>query len=373
MKHTILVVEDSISVAEAIKNLLAISGYNVFMASNGKEGLQIMAENKPHLILSDIMMPIMDGIEFYKQVRGRSEWDQIPFVFLTAYGQKEDQRRAKKMGVDDYIVKPFASEDLLAIVEGKLARMEAILQVTFKQKLDYIRDEIVKALAHEFRTPITKIQGYNELILNKSYNDDDQLNSFAEQIRDSSSRLETSIEEFITMTRFELLATSQDGSNEFHKVDACVLAQIAVNKVRKLAWKKEINLHFTEPEEIFLIFVSQNDICEALYHLLRNAIKFSPNNGHVYFDLLLEAENVVFKVRDFGPGIDQDQLAKIFEKFYQINRVELEQQGIGLGLSIAKLATEKNKGTIQVDSRKGEGTTFQLAFPLCKASEEITD
>lgn len=100
-----------------------MSGYDVLSAINGKDALDVLTKNKlPDIILSDIMMPVMDGYSFYSHVSENPKWNKIPFIFITAKSSPEDIRFAKKLGVDDYIIKPFKGEDLLATIEGKLKR-----------------------------------------------------------------------------------------------------------------------------------------------------------------------------------------------------------------------------------------------------------
>lgn len=369
MKYTILIVEDSISVLEALRGLLVASGYEVMTAFNGREALDQLPNQKPHLIISDIMMPVMDGREFFKRLRSCSDWNDIPFIFLTARGQGSEVREAKKLGVDDYLVKPFSSEDLLAIVEGKLQRMRGIMQHAYHQKLNYIRDEIVKALSHELKTPLTKIQGYVELIMSKAYADENQLSTFAKEILLGSRRLEEIVEEFITIARFELQANRDIDMTDVGTVDVTDLAHHAVQKVQSVCERRGVHLNFAEPPEPLFIRVMASEVCEALYHILLNAIKFSEQGSEVNFLILPENSDAVFTIQDFGPGIDSEHLAKIFDKFYQVNRSELEQQGVGLGLTITKIATEKNEGTIQVTSERGEGTTFKLRFPIVQDTD----
>jgi CheY-like chemotaxis protein len=122
-KYRILIVEDNEALLFNTKLKLEMSGYDVLSAINGQDALNVLAKNPPpHIILSDIMMPIMDGYSFYSKVSENPTLNKIPFIFITAKSSPEDIRFAKKLGVDDYIIKPFKGEDLLATIEGKLKR-----------------------------------------------------------------------------------------------------------------------------------------------------------------------------------------------------------------------------------------------------------
>ncbi|MFQ6125655.1 MAG: PleD family two-component system response regulator [Candidatus Heimdallarchaeota archaeon] len=124
MNPMILVVDDQLDILVNIKLTLELNNYRVITATNGKEALQLLSdlEAPPDLIISDIMMPKMDGYNFFKMVSANPQWAFIPFIFLSALATPEDVRFGKMLGVDDYLTKPFQEEDLLAIIAGKLAR-----------------------------------------------------------------------------------------------------------------------------------------------------------------------------------------------------------------------------------------------------------
>jgi putative two-component system response regulator len=124
--ETILVVEDNQVLREGIREILAVEGYHVLCASNGKEALQEMSTFNPDLILSDIAMPEMDGFEFLRIVRSRPEWVTIPFLILTARGEKDDVLIGKSLGAEDYLVKPLTRQELLTAVHARLSRAQEI-------------------------------------------------------------------------------------------------------------------------------------------------------------------------------------------------------------------------------------------------------
>ncbi len=115
-KETVLIVEDNLILRSGLQEMLGFEGFRVLSAGNGIEGLALMSNNLPDLILSDISMPIMDGFEFFKRVRARPEWITIPFIFLTARGEREDMMTGRDLGAEDYLVKPLTREELLTVV-----------------------------------------------------------------------------------------------------------------------------------------------------------------------------------------------------------------------------------------------------------------
>ena len=123
---TILVVDDEPVIRESIGDILRLVGYRILSAADGYAALQIIENEVPDLVISDIMMPRMNGYTLYNRIRRNPEWNQIPFIFLTAKGEREDIRYGKEIGADDYLTKPIDPEDLVAAVEGKLIRFSQL-------------------------------------------------------------------------------------------------------------------------------------------------------------------------------------------------------------------------------------------------------
>jgi DNA-binding response OmpR family regulator len=127
---TILVVDDEKDLLEGVRLTLERADYTVLAVSNGFDGLEVLAKQPVDLILSDIAMPIMNGYQFYERVMANPDWVKIPFIFLSARGMNSDIRYGKELGVDDYLIKPFRTADLLAVVRGCLRRAHRVAQAT---------------------------------------------------------------------------------------------------------------------------------------------------------------------------------------------------------------------------------------------------
>jgi putative two-component system response regulator len=153
-QETILIVEDNPILREGLQEMLELEGFGVFTASNGQQALDSMNDRSPDLILSDIAMPIMDGYTFFRSVRERSEWVSIPFVFLTARGEREDVLAGKDMGAEDYLVKPVTREDLITVVNSRLERSHQLHVVQLQQA--YETSLAVLANAIEVRDQYTR-------------------------------------------------------------------------------------------------------------------------------------------------------------------------------------------------------------------------
>ena len=149
MKPLILIVEDNLDLLYNLNLLLESNDYNTITAKNGKEALKILSslENIPDVIISDIMMPEMDGYEFFREISNEPRWNRIPFLFLSARTTPKDIRFGKLLGADDYLTKPFNEKDLLAILSGRIARNKRI------NKLNSIINETFSTMDLEMKIP----------------------------------------------------------------------------------------------------------------------------------------------------------------------------------------------------------------------------
>jgi putative two-component system response regulator len=172
-RETILIVEDNPILREGLQEMLELEGFSVFTAVNGRQALEKMTHADPDLILSDIAMPEMDGYEFFRAVRDRPEWVTIPFVFLTARGEREDVLVGKDMGAEDYLVKPVTHEDLITVVNSRLERSHQ-LHVAQLQKA-YETSLAVLANAIEVRDQYTR--GHVERVMAYAFAIAEHLNS----------------------------------------------------------------------------------------------------------------------------------------------------------------------------------------------------
>jgi putative two-component system response regulator len=143
---TILIVEDNDVMREGLEDLLTIEGYTVVCASNGCQGLAVLEETEPHLILADIAMPEMDGFEFFHAVRKRQEWVTIPFIFLTARAETVDVIAGKELGVEDYLIKPITREELMTAVRSRLERTRQLQMAQLKQAYQASLTALAKAI-----------------------------------------------------------------------------------------------------------------------------------------------------------------------------------------------------------------------------------
>jgi putative two-component system response regulator len=132
-RETLLLVEDNVELRNGLKEILLSEGYTVFAAGNGREAIEQMRLVNPDLILSDITMPEMDGYELFHQIRQMPEGVRIPFIFLTAHGARQEVLRGKKIGIEDYLVKPVTRAELVTTIQSRLARFRELQHAQLSQ------------------------------------------------------------------------------------------------------------------------------------------------------------------------------------------------------------------------------------------------
>jgi two-component system sensor histidine kinase/response regulator len=370
----ILVVEDDSALLEGVRDILELAGYEVYTATNGVEGLEALRRVTPDLILSDIMMPRMDGHQFYEAVRSHSEWLSIPFIFLTAKGEKTDVRLGKRLGADDYITKPFEEEDLLVTVGSKLKR-RAELRSVQDQEMFELRRTILTTLNHEFRTPLTYVTAYADMLQDSEGElSEDQFRDFLRGIQAGSERLRRLVEDFIFLVELETGEARRIHERRRTRLDNLTeLVREAVYRYHGRAAQRPVTLRVEAPPVLPAVVGNADYLRDAIGRLVDNAIKFSqPDGGEVLVRVEADPAETPNRcvrvcVEDHGIGIAAEELPHIFDMFYQINRAKMEQQGSGSGLAIARAIAALHGGSIEVHSRVGEGSTFTLLLPAALA------
>jgi signal transduction histidine kinase len=351
--------------SRAIRSILESEGYTVLTATDGIEALLVMKESRPDLILADIMMPRMDGYALYERVRARPEWIPIPFVFLTARSEREDKLRGKKLGAEDYITKPFDAEELIVTVRSRLGRAQAIHKAS-EASFDQLKNQIVTVLGHELRTPLTYVTGYTDLALEDvSSLTPAEVEDFLNGIKTGADRLNRLVEDLLLLVQID----SGRAQQEFNALAAEYknLNEIVHRTTVQLADQADeqgVSLTIDAAPDLPPVRLCEPLFVNALGRLIENAIKFSLDAAKlVTVSTRADEEGVSIAVSDQGVGIPAAQMEHVFDRFRQINRDQLEQQGVGLGLAIAQELIRLHKGQITVESTPGAGSTFTILLP----------
>jgi two-component system sensor histidine kinase/response regulator len=367
-RAVILLVEDDTALLDGMSDTLEMQGYRTVRASNGREGLAVLEELRPDLIISDIMMPEMDGYAFHQEVIGNPQTATIPFIFLTAKSDQADVIRGLREGVDAYLTKPFDLEELLIHVQNKLSRFATIRKQALAQ-LEELQVQIVNMFSHELRTPLTYIQGYTDLLASSSASTtSEEMEMFLRGLQSGSRRLNRLIDSLLSLVHLDTHVFQRE-FEDFAEVAPGIgrLINDVVQGHRSDAAAKGVQLQVDIADSLPSVRRLDELFARALGCLVDNAVKFSRTPGsQVLVHAYQSDDRVLIDVIDEGIGVAAADLPHIFDRFRQIDRDRHEQAGIGVGLAIARGLARVHGGDIEVESRLGRGSKFTLWVPVAE-------
>jgi signal transduction histidine kinase len=233
--------------------------------------------------------------------------------------------------------------------------------ITHEMEVLKIKSDFVSAVSHEFKTPLTSIKALVERLKEGKVKDEAKMEQYFSVISQEADKLSRLVKNVLDFSKIE------EGKKEYEFVETDVtqLLRQQVEIFRKGEFQKDIEIHTQIEDGIPVLYVDQEALSQAINNLLDNALKFSPDRKEIFVNLKRDKENVIIEVEDKGMGIPQDELGKIFEKFYQgRNALRQSARGTGLGLTLVKHTVEAHGGKISVKSKVGQGSTFSLIFPI---------
>lgn len=364
----ILVVEDSDDVRENIVSLLEINDYKVVSAENGFEGYQKATEELPDLIIADIMMPMMDGLELLKILRENNTTQNIPFVFLSAKSSMNEIRTGMNTGADDYLTKPFHAKDILEAIEVRLKKKEKV-----EKKFENTYKTISGYIPHELRTPLASIIGFTNILIEEFDEiDRNEAKEILFKMKYSSMRLHKTIEKFILFNEAEIINSNKKNYelflNKRTDVQDFVIDYIVSEKQRTAEVKlpvsiSPISVNIKMMEEHFTVIIGE---------LVENAIKFSYPNKQIEITSTEEEKHLIVKIKNYGRGMTKEEIENT-APFVQHNRPHFEQQGSGLGLMIVKKLCNFYDAEFSLSSVPNEYTeaNIKLKKSCCTSAQKI--
>ena len=376
---TILVIEDTEMVREEILDLLTFEGFNAVGAANGREGIVQAQTLQPDLIVCDVSMPEVDGYQVAKTLQKEQKTRLIPFIFLTAKVSKADIRYGMELGVDDYLTKPFLSEELLSAISTRLARRELVDEMQevvvgqYEKMLDDLRCNIHHSLPHELLTPLNGIIGYADM-LKTDYEtlDSQEIGSMANDISLAAHRLFHVIQNFLVFAQIELLASDPDKIHELRQHCLENPADIIAEAVRQKAEQTQRDADVTLSLDSACVQITADNLRKIVEEIVDNALKFSPPGTPIHVTTIVKAGEFSIQVKDFGRGMTPNQIANS-GAYMQFERGYFEQEGAGLGMSIAKRLIELHGGRFSIESTPAVGTTVHTVIKTSVGSLAKTE
>ena len=392
LRRTILVVEDNLDLQAYVQETLS-DEFRVVCAGNGHEAIAILNQSTPDVILSDVMMPGMDGLELLRRVKAHASWKFVPVILLSARVTREERIEGLEVGADDYLTKPFDAFELKTRLRAAL-RTRALYQelehknheleearADLKRKVEdrtyelslqsqkamaanKAKDHFLANMSHEMRTPLTAIMGFSDLI--SSGVDAADGDEFIQTIRRNAKHLLSLIDEILDFSKIE----SGQVSIERDELEIRDLITQIVQSFKPQVDQKAISLQLKLADDLPCRIVSdQKRVRQMITNLVGNAVKFT-ESGSVRIEANViddrGAPQLRIRVIDTGIGISKESHSRLFAPFAQADTsLSRKFGGTGLGLALSRKIARSLGGELIIEaSEPGVGSTFTLWFPV---------
>ena len=350
----ILVVDDEPTNIFVLDGLLSANNFNVITASNGKKALELIKTEKPDLVLLDIMMPEMSGIEVLQRIINDPETNELPVLMVSAKTDSEVIETAMNIGAIDYIPKPFVDIELLARVRSGLR---------LKKNIDHLKELIesksnfIRTVSHDLRTPFASISGFADILLNDP------------DLRKKMTSEHKEFLQYIIETSHYLIGYFNKLLN-WSKLEASrielKLSQVKLTKLldtTQMIYQKDFELKklsfVREIKGDIVLNADETYLNQVINNLVSNAIKYTPENGIIKIKGYCLEKNNVIEISDTGSGITGISPNDLFNKPYHTSTSGInDEKGTGLGLFICKKIIDALGFEISFTSEPGKGTTF---------------
>jgi two-component system, sensor histidine kinase and response regulator len=350
----LLIVDDNMLNLQLTAGILKEEGYLISLAQDGQAALSQLGHMLPDLILLDIMMPGIDGLEVCRRLKNDVRLREIPVIFLTAKKETEDLAEGFNVGGVDYITKPFNREELIIRVKNHLELSKSRKKIV---EMNRTRDKLYSVIAHDIRSP------FSNIVLTLSTLSGGYLDPVSKEFMEIIKNLEKSanetrilIDNLLDWTGLQsdtvILDTKMNSI--YGVVDHCL------HLLQGNLETKNIKVTLDIPADLTAFF-DERSMKSVFRNIIYNAVKFTPSNGEISISGRIQSDNVIVSIIDTGVGMSPDLVKRIFidNEHYSTPGTENEQ-GSGLGTFIIKDFVEKNGGTIEVKSIPNSGTIISV-------------
>ena len=363
-KSLILAVDDISKNLQVVGTLLRREGYRIVPATSGAQALERVRAETPDLILLDLMMPDMDGLEVCRRLKADASTLPIPVIFLTASNEMEHLVQGFEVGAVDYVTKPFNPPELLARVrthlELKHARDTIVRYGQELSRLNEEKNEFMGIAAHDLRSPLGTIQGFSDLLLDDPEMAREERADFTRRISDTAKRMSEMVQNLLDANRIER------GEMKLNLAPTELSAPLSgvVEAYRPRAAAKQQSVHLQNETPPVTVLVDPSVLVQVLENLVSNAVKYSPPGKDIFVRLKKLPDAVRCEVQDEGPGLSAEDQKKLFGKFARLSAKPTGgEHATGLGLSIVKKMVEAMNGQVWCESEPGRGALFIVQFP----------
>jgi two-component system sensor histidine kinase/response regulator len=355
-RDKILIVDDNPTNVVILEEMLD-DKYQLATAASGEEALVIVSDFRPDLILLDLMMPGIDGYETCRRIRASPALCHTKIIMVSAKAMVEERLQGYEAGADDYVVKPFEVEELLA-------KVRVYLRLKTVEEVDQLKSDVLTLLGHETSTPLSTIITPVQLLLTEEDLSAAERTDLLHMVEQSATRLQHLFGQVLTLSKLKA------GQCDFEllPVDLNDVVQSAVSIVAQQAAERNVRLEQELPEAT-ITMLDLGQMLGVVTAILENAIRFSPAKGCVIVRVQRDASCCWMTVTDQGPGIEPQRLPYVFDEFPETD-IDHHTVGMGLSLAIANRVVLAHNGTIEVESTQEVGTTFTVRIPVMAPTDD---
>jgi signal transduction histidine kinase len=366
----VLLVDDDEEGLDYARAMLEAAGWSVTAVSNAAAACEELRRGEFSVLVSDLRLATASGLDVISFAREHSPL--CVGIIITAYGSVDSALQALREGAFDYVLKPFTADILLAAV--RRAREHHLLRTALVDRNSRLEEtqsrlgrhlRLLENISHEFKNPLSVVYGYATHLLRQELDP-----SRAPEVRQGLSTIRKGAERLTALLGDLLDAVRLSNGKlelQVETVRALDLIQETAAEHRLAAEAKSVALDCAEPADAGLtVRADVLRVYQILSNLIANALKFTRAGGRVSLSIAAEEGFVRFCVRDTGQGIAPQDLALIFERFYQARRPQDQQPGLGLGLEISRGLVELHGGRIWAESVVDRGSAFYFTLPLAR-------
>lgn len=349
LKNKILIVDDD-TVNLQMMQLTLDDEYNTRTAESGEDALSVLESFFPDIILLDINMPGIDGFEVCRQVRNDIRHCFTKIILVSAQEGIDERLTGYAAGADDYITKPFITQELEA-------KIRVFLRLKRTEEVDQIKSDLLKLFSHETRTPLNGILGISSLLKEDKSLSDEQSTMIAV--------IDTCGQQLLDLVQKATLLCDLKSGLKLSKTSETLIDHLRdiITTFHKEIENKKIQIKINSPPRKILLSADWKLLIEVIRYVVDNAIKFSHEEGLIEIIIKKDGSNLVLNISDSGIGIPPDWIDKIFNEF-AVADVRHHQKGQGLSLAITKYVVELHEGSIEIQSVEKQGTSVSFILPL---------
>ena len=352
----ILWADDNADMRDYVTRILS-TRYEVVAVANGSAALAAAFADPPDLVLTDVMMPVLDGFGLLRELRAHARTQAIPVIVLSARAGEDSAVEGLNAGADDYLVKPFSAIELMARVKTHLDQAGARRRWAGQlERANKDLEAFTYSVSHDLRAPLRAIDGFSRILVEEHATQlDAEGLRVAGVIRKNTQRMGKLIDDLLAFSRLERQGMSRQ------TVDMAALARAVAEEMREVLRDGAIEFEIGELPE------ATGDVAllrQVWHNLLGNAVKYTRGRApaRIRIDGRCEDRELIYRVQDNGVGFDMQYAGKLFGVFQRLHGAS-EFEGNGVGLALVQRIVHRHGGQVSADAKIGEGATFTFALP----------